>query len=226
MKRTVYKIYPFIMPPAYPDYNIPPTIYSLLNSIVNYEKEDKTKIKDLASYGRGKIFDFQYPLTSNITKESFECMILNHFLMRRIGYDTLTAFKIALNVKLNEIMPIYNKMFDMLEGWDLFKDGEIVTESGSNTLQNTTTSNNTSDRRYSDTPQNQLQNVQNGSYITDYNYDTDSGTVTADSRGSDLRTITRTPSDKIKIYKEFIENQKSVYTMIFDELEPLFYGLV
>lgn len=226
MKRTVYKIYPFIMPPAYPDYNIPPTIYSILNSIVNYEKEDKTKIKDLASYGRGKIFDFQYPLTSNITKESFECIILNHFLMRRIGYDTLTAFKIALNVKLNEIMPIYNKMFDMLEGWDLFRDGEIVTESGSNTLQNTTTSNNTSDRRYSDTPQNQLQNVQNGSYITDYNYDTDSGTVTADSRGSDSRTITRTPSDKIKIYKEFIENQKSVYTMIFDELEPLFYGLV
>lgn len=226
MKRTVYKIYPFIMPPAYPDYNVPPTIYSLLNSIVNYEKEDKTKIKDLASYGRGKIFDFQYPLTSNITKESFECMILNHFLMRRIGYETLTAFKIALNVKLNEIMPIYNKMFDMLEGWDLFRDGEIVTESGSNTLQNTTTSNNTSDRRYSDTPQNQLQNVQNGSYITDYNYDTDSGSVTADSRGSDSRTITRTPSDKIKIYKEFIENQKSVYTMIFDELEPLFYGLV
>ena len=226
MKRTVYKIYPFIMPPAYPDYNIPPTIYSLLNSIVNYEKEDKTKIKDLASYGRGKIFDFQYPLTSNITKESFECMILNHFLMRRIGYDTLTAFKIALNVKLNEIMPIYNKMFDMLEGWDLFKDGEIVIESGSNTLQNTTTSNNISDRRYSDTPQNQLQNVQNGSYITDYNYDTDSGSVTADSRGNDSRTITRTPSDKIKIYKEFIENQKSVYTMIFDELEPLFYGLV
>lgn len=226
MKRTVYKIYPFIMPPAYPDYNIPPTIYSLLNSIVNYEKEDKTKIKDLASYGRGKIFDFQYPLTSNITKESFECMILNHFLMRRIGYDTLTAFKIALNVKLNEIMPIYNKMFDMLEGWDLFKDGEIVTESGSNTLQNTTTSNNTSDRRYSDTPQNQLENVKNGSYITDYNYDTDSGTATSDSRGSDSRTITRTPSDKIKIYKEFIENQKSVYTMIFDELEPLFYGLV
>lgn len=226
MKRTVYKIYPFIMPPAYPDYNVPPTIYSLLNSIVNYEKEDKTKIKDLASYGRGKIFDFQYPLTSNITKESFECMILNHFLMRRIGYETLTAFKIALNVKLNEIMPIYNKMFDMLEGWDLFRDGEIVTESGSNTLQNTTTSNNTSDRRYSDTPQNQLQNVQNGSYITDYNYDTDSATATSDSRGSDLRTITRTPSDKIKIYKEFIENQKSVYTMIFDELEPLFYGLV
>lgn len=226
MKRTIYKIYPFIMPPAYPDYNIPPTIYSLLNSIVNYENEDKAKIKDLASYGRGKIFDFTYPLTSKISKESFECMILNHFLMRRIGYETLTAFKIALNVKLNEIMPIYNKMFDMLEGWDLFKDGEIVIESGNNTLQNTTTSTNTSDRRYSDTPQNQLENVKNGSYITDYNYDTDSGSVTSDSKGIDTRTITRTPSDKIKIYKEFIENQKSIYTMIFEELEPLFYGLV
>ena len=36
----------------------------------------------------------------------------------------ITAFKIALNVKLNEIMPVYNKMFDFLDGWDLFNDGE------------------------------------------------------------------------------------------------------
>ena len=149
-------------------------------------------------------------------------MILNHFLMRRIGYDTVTAFKIALNVKLNEIMPIYNKLFDALDGWEIFNDGERVTETGENTIENETTT--VSDRRYSDTPQNQLSNVQNGSYITDYNYDTD--TLNSESNGSDSRTIIRTPSDKIKIYKEFIENKKSNYTMLFDELDTLFYGLV
>ena len=42
-----YRIYPFITPPAYPDYNIPPTLYALLNSIVNFDSETKTKIKDL-----------------------------------------------------------------------------------------------------------------------------------------------------------------------------------
>lgn len=225
MKQRVCRIYPFITPPAYPDYDLPPTIYSILKSFVYYD-DNQPKIKDLASNGRENIFDFDYPLSSNVTKEDFEVMILNHFLMRRIGYDTMTAFKIALNVKLNEIMPMYNKMFDALDGWDIFNDGERVVETGENTLTNETTSENTSDRRYSDTPQNELQNVKDGKYITDYNFDTDNGSVSSESNGSDSRTITRTPSDKIKVYKEFIENKKSIMTMIFDDLDSLFYGLV
>jgi hypothetical protein len=230
----VRKVYPFIYPPAAPDYNLPPTIYRLLNSIVNFDSEEQTKIKDLAAAGREDIFDFEYPLSTHVEKEDFEVMILNHFLMRRIGYDTLNAFKIALNVKLNEIMPIYNKMFDMLDGWDLFNDGEVtsrtLSDSGSNSLNNITSSTNTSDRRYSDTPQNNLADVRNGNYITDYNYDSDSGSVSSSTSGTDsrtsLETITRTPSDKIKIYKEFIENKKSIYTMIFEDLDVLFYGLI
>ena len=225
MKQRVCRIYPFITPPAYPDYDLPPTIYSILKSFVYYD-DNQPKIKDLASTGRENIFDFDYPLSTHVTKEDFEVMILNHFLMRRIGYDTMTAFKIALNVKLNEIMPMYNKMFDALDGWDIFNDGERVVETGENTLTNETTSENTSDRRYSDTPQNELQNVKDGKYITDYNFDTDNGSVSSESNGSDSRTITRTPSDKIKVYKEFIENKKSIMTMIFEDLDSLFYGLV
>ena len=234
MKQKVFRIYPFIIPPAFPDYNLPPTLYRLLNSIVNFDEEVQTKIKDLAAAGREDIFDFDYPLSTNVDKEDFEVMILNHFLMRRIGYDTLNAFKIALNVKLNEIMPMYNKMFDMLEGWDIFNDGESVTrnvtDSGTNSQNSTTQTTNTSDRRYSDTPQQQLANVRDGKYITDYNYDTDNGSTSSTSSGTDSRstteTINRTPSDKMRLYKEFIENRKSIMTMIFEDLEPLFYGLV
>ena len=234
MKQRVYRVYPFIIPPTYPDYNLPPTLYRLLNSIVNFDAEEQTKIKNLAAAGREEIFDFEYPLSTHVDKEDFEVMILNHFLMRRIAYDTLNAFKIALDVKMNEIMPMYNKMFDMLDGWNIFNDGEVtartVTDSGTNSLNNTTTSQNTSDRRYSDTPQQQLQNVRDGKYITDYNYDTDNGSVSSLSSGADSRntseTIIRTPSDKMKLYKEFIENKKSIMTMIFEDLEPLFYGLV
>ena len=234
MRQKVFRVYPFIIPPAYPDYNLPPTLYRLLNSIVNFDSDEQTKIKNLAAVGREDIFDFEYPLSTHVQKQDFEVMILNHFLMRRIGYDTLNAFKIALNVKLNEIMPMYNKMFDMLDGWNIFSDGEritrTVTDAGSNSLSNTTTSQNTSDRRYSDTPQQQLTNVRDGKYITDYNYDTDNGSTSSTSSGTDSRstmeTINRTPSDKMRLYKEFIENKKSIMTMIFEDLEPLFYGLV
>ena len=122
--------YPMMFPVFYPrlplNNDLPPTIYSILNSLANYDTDTHVKIKDLAHSTHEEIFDFDYPLTTNISKEDFECIILNHFLMRRIGYDTVTAFQIALNVRLNEIMPRYNKLFDMLDGWNLFNDGEII----------------------------------------------------------------------------------------------------
>ena len=63
--------------------------------------------------------------------------------MIRIGFDTVTAFRIQLNVKLNEIMPLYNKMFDLLYDNDLF--GEITKRDGTDnrTTQNTSISENT-----------------------------------------------------------------------------------
>lgn len=240
----------------------PPTVYAILESIVNYGKDEKTKIKDLAKVGRTTIFDFDYPLTNKISKEDFECMILNHFLMRRIGFETVTAFRIQLNVKLNEIMPVYNKMFDALENWNIFEDGEITERTGTdnrtqnstnestneteNSLTNssTTATTNTSDRRNSELPQNQLEDLRNGSYVSNYNYDTESnsGQDSSQSQGTSTstnnttnnstdnniynETIKRSPADKITIYKEFQENLKSIYGMIFKDLECLFYQLI
>lgn len=241
--------YPFLFPCMPTMCDLPPTVYSLLESIVNYGKDEKTKIKDLAKEGRTTFFDFDYPLTNNITKEQFETMILNKFIMRRIAYDTLTTFKIQLNVKLNSIMPLYNKMFDALENWNIFNDGEVTTETGTderqttNTTQNTlsnsstTQSSSTSDRRSSELPQDQLENLRDGSYVGNYNYDTDTATGTdsstsngsATSNGTDnneyTKEIRRSPADKIAIMKEMQENINSIYEMIFKDLECLFYQL-
>lgn len=244
--------YPFLPPNC----EKPPTVYSILNSIVNGTKEpnEYTKIKDLAKEGRSTIFDFDYPLSSNVSSETFETMILNHYMMRRIGFDTVTAFKLQLNVKLNEIMPIYNKMFDALQNWDIFSDGEKQTRSGFdnrdsnlkseniNNLENNSNTNTTttSDNRSSDTPQNQLEDVKNGNYVTQYSYDTNinSGTDSSTSVGNSKtnsntseknnyeETITRTPADKISILKDMQTNIKNIYTMIFDELDVLFYGII
>lgn len=269
-----YMLYPFLPN----DCSLPPTIYSLLQSIVNYDKDPQTKIKDLAKIGRSKIFDFNYPLSSKIKKEDFETMILNHFLMRRIGFETLTIFKIQLDVKLNEIMPLYNKLFDSLTGWNLFEDGEIVTRetndnrtvnntsnqtknstsntntTNENTLINNsnTTNNSTEDRRESNLPQSQIDNVKNGSYVTNYQFNTnnstsvDDSTSTGNSQGRNESTaedteisssdtkdvnktnekITRTPNDKMTIYKTFIQEKQNIYTMIFNDLESLFFQVV
>ena len=251
-------IYPFsylFMPFIPPNCDKPPTVYSILNSIVNGDKEedDYTKIKDLAKEGRTTIFNFEYPLSNNINKEDFEVQILNHYLMRRIGYETVTAFRIQLNVKLNEIMPMYNKMFDSLENWNIFEDGKTTIREGSenrtnestnkssNTLENesNTTNEDIQDRRSSDTPQSKLENVRDGSYVTNYDYDTtnntshdtssSNGTSNSNTTGKDdniyQETIKRSPSDKIAILKEMQENIKSIYTLIYKDLDCLFYGL-
>lgn len=251
----LFMFYPFLPPNC----NKPPTIYTILESIVNPDVDlndpaPEVKIKDLAKAGRSTIFNFDYPLTSNITKEKFETMILNHFLQRRIGFETVTAFRIQLDVKLNEIMPLYNKMFDALENWEIFNDGEVTTRTGtdnrtsqstnntSNQLTNhsTTSTNDTSDRRNSELPQNQLEDLRNGSYVTNYNYDTNTnngednstsqGTSQATNQGTDNNvyneTITRTPADKIAILKEMQENIKTIYSLIYKDLDCLFYSLI
>lgn len=251
----LFMFYPFLPPNC----NKPPTIYTILESIVNPDIDlnnpaPEVKIKDLAKAGRGTIFNFDYPLSNNVSRETFETMILNHFLQRRIGFETVTAFRIQLDVKLNEIMPLYNKMFDALENWEIFNDGETTTRTGtdnrttqntnktSNSLSNESTTNttDTSDRRNSELPQNQLENLRDGSYVTNYNYDTNTntgndsstsqGTSEATNNGTDNNvyneTIKRTPADKITILKEMQENIKSIYSLIFKDLECLFYQLV
>ena len=223
----MFQTIPWLMIPRIPtDYDLPPTLYAIMNSMANFDAEEKTKISNLASVTHSQIFDFTYPLSTHINKDDFECLILNHFIMRRIGYETMTAFKIALNVKLNEVMPIYNKLFDALDGWNILNDGEVITTSYNESGNTSASSSSTNDNRYSDTPQGRLTNVQDGSYMTDYTYN--QGSIS--SSGTDARTKqeikSKSQSDKIKIYKEFIENRESIYSMLFKELDPLFYGLV
>lgn len=218
--------------------NLPPTVYALLNSYVNFSRETPVKIADLAKTGRACFFDFSYPLATGWDKEEFETMILNHFLMRRIGYETVTAFKIALNVKLNEIMPNYNMLYSSIKNWNIFNDGESIarhqTSNGSNAVNSSSnaTNSDTSDRRYSNTPQNQLADVRDGKYVSEYNYDQNNGSATnqTETSGTDSNeineTINRSPSDKIKIYQEFLAARQNLYTMIFKDLDSLFYQVV
>lgn len=251
-----YLYNPYFWQPNIPDINLnPPTLYSLLESIVNYGKDDKTKIKDLAKAGRSEIFDFDYDLTDRITKEEFETHILNHYLMRRIGFETLTAFKIQLNCKINEIVPIFNKLYNSIENWDLFVGDESIRTGTDNTISQSTnnTSNNESsnsstntnsisDRRYSDTPEDKLEDIRDGSYVTDYNYDTDtnnstdnsnsSGNSTSNTNTNDNKeyqekiTHTASPLDKIEIIKNIQTEITNIYKIVYNELDNLFYGII
>jgi hypothetical protein len=238
----IFNYVPFI--PYFPiTHEEPPTIYAILNSYVNFGKSEDEKVKsyDLAKVGKEVIFDFDYPLSENVDKNKFEELILNKFLMRRIGFETVNAFKIQLNVKLNEIMPKYNKLFDISENWNIF-DGETYertynesrNDNGSSTNNMSTTTSDTSDRRYSNVPQNEIDDIKDGSYMTDYNYDENASNTSSNNNSSSVTTgntntheiTTRTLGDKFKTYQEYLDMQDSIYTRIFKDLEILFYGIV
>ena len=141
-------------------------------------------------------------------------MILDKFIMRRIGYETYTAWHIALKIKMNEIMPYYNKLFDAIGNWNIFKDGESGTREKENTGKAEI------DSRYSKLPQNEIEDVKSGTYMTDYTLGQN------ESENNENETYSKDNSNKIDTYLKFIENKNKTMTLIFNDLEPLFYGLV
>lgn len=238
--------------------DLPLTLYSILESYVNYGKSssDTVKIKDMWQLGRTYLFDFQYPLSVE-TKETFEHNIINHYLMRRINYETVNLFKIMLENKLNEIMPKYNILFSKLNGWDIFKadtttreykDSGITSNSTTqhNTASGSTISNgnseNSGDSAYSDTPQSQITDIADNSYISEYTKTSSNGSTdmtttnnnTIDNTGVESgtstkdisETVNRTVTNTLDVYLKFQEEYNNIYTMIYKDLDCLFYGLV
>jgi hypothetical protein len=285
-----YFLYPYLMP-RIPSMNTQPiTLYALLELLVNEGKEEKTSVRNLAKVGRTKIFDFEYPLSNYVNKAEFETNILNHFIKRRIGYETPVDFLIHLETKMNEIMPFYNKMFDALETYKINESEKTIHDFSSNkTIDNTSTSNSenvkngkinrtgtdettgentisntsstdttvTEDRRNSQLPQSEIENVQNASYLTDYtlNNNTSNSEDTSESTGNSTQTVDKTEEIKDnttitneengtnntieantsqdvitkidpKLIFEYLEKMKNIYSMIYKDLDVLFYQLI
>lgn len=222
----------------------PPTLYSIMESMVNYERddEDQVKIKDLPEYCHQQIFNFGYPLSPTISKHDFEVMFLKHYMFRRINYDTFTSFQIHLDTKLNTILPKYNKM---LEGFDkIVFDGVIETHtrqtldsresSSTGTSSSNSSASGDTDNRYSDTPQNNISDVKDGSYVTDYTFNqtssNSSASTTSGSHSNDSGRVDEeiriVRGDPIEEYSKYLEVMNSIYEMIFKECDSLFYGII
>lgn len=235
MNNNFFRFNPYILNretyQALSQNDMPPTLYSLMNSYVNFNKkeDEKVKIIDLPNAFKDYLFDFSYPLDDEY-KASFEENFLSHYMFRRIGYETYMSFKIHLKNKLNEIMYKYNAMFEEFSNLDFLGVNETHTRtiSGSSSSQSSGTSGTTSDNRYSDTPENQLTDVQNGTYLTDYTYNSQTGSSSASASGtsSSTETITIHRGDSTDEYLKYQNKINNIYTMIYKELDSLFYGIM
>lgn len=210
----------------------------------------ETNLYNLPEKTHQFVFDFDYPLFEKVDKDKFETNILEYFIQRRIGFETYTVFKMQLRNKLNVIMPYYNKLFSFLDGWDLFNDGETITHTSTgtdkkqtdsttdNTLNSTTQDRSEQDLRNSKYPQNQIDDLKNGTYVSDANFNqfsnngssNSTGNTTYNENNNSTNTLEeetkRTPADKLAIYNSFIESKNNIMQKIYDELDVLFYQLV
>lgn len=75
------------------------------------ESEGYGSISSIIAKSRTKIFDFDYPIFDQAYKPVLETKILKHYYTREIGVETVGLFKHFLDVKMNEIMPFYNKLY-------------------------------------------------------------------------------------------------------------------
>lgn len=235
--------------------------YDLLK-MLTYD-ENPTNLTDLITKAKVHIFDFEYGIKSE-AKVDFETMFIRHFLNRRIGYETYSMWKNYLITKLYEIIPKYNLMLNAIDDWDIFLAEKEVREQLTNTSsiahtdtesvsnQATTGSNQNGniasdkvDQRFSDTPQNKLTDIQNGTYLSSYQLtQTDSSTSSADmssnsnsiaaksgatardkATGNLNETITRSNFD-VDRYLNFQSNFKNITTQMFKDLDCLFYQII
>lgn len=268
----------------------PPTLFSLMKSIA----PDGTRTNDLWKFGRKYFFNFEYDL-QNLDKETFEKMILNHYLTRRINFQTAELFKIMLENKLLEVLPKYNLLFNNII-FNVFDNGttERITQTKEHYTDNSTeknftnenlnssvkgeqqtltnmenninnnlsnNSNTTNTRKFSDTPQNLINDVNDDNYLTEYEVNINSNTNTVDENNNSKTTQNATLNNSnltlsnnsrnysnnkdsyynktntntenvvntsnkldsvIKIQQEYL----SVFTMLYKDLDCLFYGLV
>ena len=190
-------------------------------------------VATIISTARPKIFDFYYPIFDGNYKQVLETKILKHFYTREIGLETYGLWKLKLDTKMNEIMPYYNKLYEseLLEFNPLWTDdynishnkgtdGTSVNISDRDNKSNgttvsinngTTSLDSTGRKRYSDTPQGALTDLEDDKYLTNAEKDTKEETE---------NTKNDTNSANINEEKEKISNN-NVFRNVEEYLESV-----
>lgn len=184
-----------------------------------------------------------YPIFSEDYREVLNKKIIDRYHSREIGHETIGRFVFAMKRKMNEIMPIYNKLyeserltFDPLVTMDLrtVAAGDTTTEAEAKSEGGNTSETSSQSRAVSSsTPQVPLSG--RGDYATGMQDSSGtsngSGTVT-DSSDSKSNEQSNTESHTIgyqgsgaSLVMEYRRSLLNIDLMIIEELEELFYQL-
>lgn len=107
------------------------------------ESSGYNKVQEIIDNTHDKVFSFDYPIFDNNYKPILEKKIIKHFYTREIAYETYGRWKLALDSKMNEIMPYYNQLykselleFNPLYDVDQFTEGNRTHDDEINEVNN------------------------------------------------------------------------------------------
>ena len=187
-----------------------------------------------------KLFDFDYNLYDNGSKEAFEKKFIDHFYFYEIGLTPIARFKKALQIKLNDIYPYFKQLYqtelrcndiDFMLNKDLKEQyTRELTGNSSVNQSSTSTSNDTSLNINNDTPQNKIDDLDQ--FMTSASKNTDNSTMSSNGTNSAENSSTETYSlvsqgnIGVTSSAELLEKWRNVLInidqMIFEECNDLF----
>ena len=174
------------------------------------------------------IFDFDYPFYNEERRNQFEQHFIEHFYFDEIGQETVARFKQRLKIKLNLIMPYWNKIFlaDDLEQRIL--DNYDVTETYSRSVENNTSvnSNSTNKNLASDTPVTRTDLNSNNDYYSSIIKDIGEGSSQAE--GESIENWSRRMTGNIGVQTDadaivkYWRSLRQIEIEIFNQCSDLF----
>lgn len=202
------------------------------NSAGLHESEGADNIDSILDKCWNKVFNFNFPIFDENYRQVLCRKILKHYYTREIAHETVGRWKLALNAKLNEIMPYYNQLYksELLE-FNPFYDVDLTrsregsgtsnrtsnnTETNSGTSKNVSSGSGTSNtdtlNRFSDTPQNSMdtQGIADSVPLTTVTKVNEDNTTTNESTDTLTRNDNKTGSgtENINNTDKYIETVK------------------
>ena len=218
------------------------------------KSEGSSKIEEILDDVADKVLDFDFPIFDENYRKPLKKKILRHFYTREIGAETVGLWKLWVNDVLNLEMPYLNRLYAMyalefnpLYNFSMERKHEAKgkrTANDRNDFHNDGdfSSNNTSNdlHMYSDTPQNGIDDVQTGKYLTNASADSSTGNSNGENHSGGWSTNSGTVDDESnyvetvqgfqgivvgEAYKKFLEGLRNVDMMLMEKLEGCFMQL-
>lgn len=187
-------------------------------------------VNDIITAARPAIFPFEWGAFNDAWKEKLETLVLKKFYTREIAHETFALWQLQMEVRFNELAMKYNPVIEGLEtagrGLALYYNIDVVSENVRTDNLNMHLAGESRDK-YSDTPQGQLSEIDEGKYLSDYR------NINSSSNQENTGTQTNRATEKgyrgsktiDEILKDEITNPIDLLYRFTEEFSDLFFGL-